>query len=1022
MSLTKQLLPVIFGQGIDNKTDDKLLPNGKLRYLKNASLKKGGTIAKRFGATALGTTIFDPNLATTPSLTNIKGIFSRRSSLGVFAQEPFANTNTTNYTNADLTNQNSLMIYNQSQNKWIDQHTAICAIHTLNQIFNVPNELKNPDSIYLSTSYTIYVANNDSFGYIFVIDTATSSIVSSATITLGQYGKVISTGTNVYAFFNISGSNNIAAYQINTNTNITSLGNIITNIDATGYFDVVLSGANIFLAYNRNGAAQITIQKYSSTLVAGASVNIAELGTNCVYCSTRSTGVDVFWHNGANGVRTQAYDINLTARGAIYTIEAYTATTVERICVTDVATVAAESTVLYEKTHTSGNDQLNEVRSARVNGTAVALANGRLLHTSGIASEIVPLDANTGLVVLSHTSTLQKTYFTALISLTASGNRGSYYIIGKLFYGTAAGVPERRLSQITPISATRYHVALCSSKVIEPNETLGAGIRSYNGASQVIIDFDNAYQYITEESDNNIFINGGYVQAFAGRGVTENGFHIFPEGITLAQSVGGGSIANGTYSYVAVYKYVDSNGAVHRSAPSPAVSITTTGANNTVTVTVPCLHFTSKMKSFNDMDLGEVRIEIYRTTNAGTLYYLAEDYSQGTFSNATLGLLDLVADTTLLNSRLLYTTGGVLENIMPPQSLFITPFKERIFSCDGNLRLYYSKSRIDGAALEFNDAMYIEMDAHGGPITGAFQLDDKLIVFKRNAIYYITGDGPNIAGGGGAFQTPIFVTAEVGCSYQSSIVSTPEGLIFNGARGIILLKPTLEVDYIGKEIEFFGSNTSYAATVVSEQNEARLLFNDGPCLVYNYLYRGWSINTNETANGWQGKGSCLFQNKYTHITNDGGVYQESNTFLDGSNNIFTKITTGWIALNSIAGFQRVYRAILLGRFMSNHDLKITIYYDYLPKPISTITVTPQSALNITTYTDAVLYADATYSGGTDPYEISLNLPIQKCQAVAFSIEDLNLGGTQEGFQLTAINFEIGVKATAARIKAAANIG
>jgi hypothetical protein len=443
----------------------------------------------------------------------------------------------------------------------------------------------------------------------------------------------------------------------------------------------------------------------------------------------------------------------------------------------------------------------------------------------------------------------------------------------------------------------------------------------------------------------------------------------------------------------------------------------------TVTATVPALHFTNKIRSFLDLDTGKsLEVELYRTAAAGTVFNLCAFTAQTNFNTATIAVADTLTDATIAGYKLLYTTGGVLEHIPPPAPSFIAPFKDRIFSCDGNLRAYFSKSHVAGEPINFNDALYVEVDSYGGVITGMAQLDDKFILFKRNAIYYTTGDGPNNTGGGANFQAPIFVTAEIGCTYHASIVNTPDGLMFNGARGYCLLKPTLEVEYIGKEIEYFGNTTIYGATVVSEQNETRFISNDGVGVVYNYLYNNWSINTNETANGWQGKGSCLWQNKYTRITNDGGVYQENTGFLDGANNIFTKVTTGWISLSSLAGFQRVYRAIILGRFMSAHNLKITVYYDYLPNPIATVTITPASLLNISAYSDAVLYADATFSSGTDAYEFSYHLPRQKCQAIAFSFEDLSLSGTQEGFQLTGLTLEIGVKDTAGRFNQAASIG
>lgn len=63
--------------------------------------------------------------------------------------------------------------------------------------------------------------------------------------------------------------------------------------------------------------------------------------------------------------------------------------------------------------------------------------------------------------------------------------------------------------------------------------------------------------------------------------------------------------------------------------------------------------------------------------------------------------------------------------------------------------------------------------------------DDKLIIFKPDAIYYVTGQGPDNTGGNNNFSDPIFITSTVGSSNDRSLTFIPAGIMFQSDKGYV---------------------------------------------------------------------------------------------------------------------------------------------------------------------------------------------------------------------------------------------
>ena len=64
--------------------------------------------------------------------------------------------------------------------------------------------------------------------------------------------------------------------------------------------------------------------------------------------------------------------------------------------------------------------------------------------------------------------------------------------------------------------------------------------------------------------------------------------------------------------------------------------------------------------------------------------------------------------------------------------------------------VYYSQERADGYAIEATPELRLQVPPAGGAVTGIAVMDDAVMIFKRSAIYMVTGAGPlaNPAAGG----------------------------------------------------------------------------------------------------------------------------------------------------------------------------------------------------------------------------------------------------------------------------------
>ena len=709
----------------------------------------------------------------------------------------------------------------------------------------------------------------------------------------------------------------------------------------------------------------------------------------------------------------------------------------------------------------------------QVAGTAATVAKG-----VGLAGKAFTIDQNNYIPVIRE-SELNSCYYVmkadgSIQSKISQGGAGPLVNsirkradVSTAFYNYSG----TNTNAIYSIASLPNIISLSSEKFLIPSYIQGkivsgaSGTTSYfslYGINSSVIDFSNEIVNQTESLGNNLHFSGGQLKAYDGNVIVEENFNYGPEAMTLTPNAIGTGTSNPfqnpgvgttlTWSYYAIYTWTDAQGNIHRSGLSLQASDelvgsgtgTPVGGWDYMTVRIPTLNLTQKNNTY---------IDLYRTLASGTVFYKVYSNNSNTliqtfapFQNQKaqdyIEVIDITSDTNLAAQEIIYTTGGVLENISPPSSSIVTSFKNRLFlaGLENKLEIRYSKLLQEKVGVEFNDSLFILVSQVGGNIIALKAMDDKLIIFKDNAIFYLAGDGPNNLGQQDSFIEPQLISSDVGCTIRNSVTLTPQGLFFKSNKGIYLLSRSLGLDYIGAPVEDFNHLNIVKGDLVPKSNEVRFLTSDGPCLVYNYFRGFWSIYTSH-----KGFGSIMVGDTYYYVNTEGAgnrLYRQNyNSYLDGGTPINMVVETGWMnpvaAQNSI----RVYRMLLLGNYFSPHKVKVSVAYDYNDDYVES------SLVDVTSYTEAWDFGDPGTSasstgtmvegyygdpggttgdyttsiayGGKDvmQYQIRVDFKKQKCEAMKLKIESLQSGGQNgQGVSFSQLLFVAGSRGTEYKIK------
>lgn len=986
MALQKTPVPINFTQGLETKVDPKQVQIGKFLSLQNSVFDQQGALSKRNG------------FANITSLPNA-----------------LQTTITTLNDNLIATGSN-LYALSSSTNTWLDKGIIQPIQVDTMPLVRASTSQSSPDTAISASGLTCLVYVDNSLAYYQISDSTTGQQVVART-------ALPATATNPRAFLlgryfmitfiaTVSGAPHLQFIAIPTN--LPSSPSAATDVSAnvaslTAGYDGYVINNNLYLSWAGTGST-IRTSYVTSGLVVAASVSIAA-STATLMSMTADGANSVIWisyyDSGSTNGFVAAYDFTLTP--VLVATQIITTTATNQI--TSVA-AAGVLTVLLETANTynyAPNAKTDFITKLSVTQAGTVSSNTVILRSVGLASKAFIDVSGTVYVLATYGETNQPTYF--LIDTI-----GNIYM--RLAYSNGGGYQSSQVlptvSLIDDIYMTPYLIKDFLASVNKDTGLVSGtpvnGIYTQTGINLAKFAINVKGQY-SNEIAGALHLTGGQLWEYDGVRPVEHGFHVWPENIVVTTATGAGNLTAQTYYYVFTYEWTDNQGNLHRSAPSIPVPIVTTTASSTNTIKVPTLRLTYKTSP------NPVRIVGYRWSTAQQTYYQFTSITSPVVNDPSVDnvtIVDAAADSAILGQTLLYTTGGVIENIAAPASIASALFKNRLFLIDAEDRnlLWYSKQVIENTPVEMSDLLTLFVapttGAQGstGPMTALSALDDKLIIFKSNAIYYLTGLGPDNTGANNDFSDPVFVSSSVGCTNPNSIVLMPNGIMFQSDKGIWLLGRDLSTTYIGAPVEAYNDILINSAETIPGTNEVRFLLAEGSItLMYDYYYGQWGTFTNINAIS-----STLYQRKHTYLNAQGLIFKETpGTYVDGASPVLLSFTTSWISLAGLQGYERFYEALFLGKYVTPFKLNVQFSYDYNSSP-------SQSTLILPNNYNVKFGGYSVYGAGfinSNVLEARVFPNIQKCetfQVTVTEVYDASFGVSPgEGLTLSGLSLTVGIK-------------
>lgn len=402
-------------------------------------------------------------------------------------------------------------------------------------------------------------------------------------------------------------------------------------------------------------------------------------------------------------------------------------------------------------------------------------------------------------------------------------------------------------------------------------------------------------------------------------------------------------------------------------------------------------------------DKVDVRNVVYRTEANGTILYRTSSLQNPLINikdSSEWGMIDTTSDTILVGNNLIYTTGGVIENIAPPASDIFGSFKNRVIlvPSENTLTWQFSQQAIPGIPIQFNDVFVKNIDQTGGGISAIGTIDEKLIFFKDSHIFFTVGDGPTSTGANDDFIEAQLITTDSGCTNRKSVARMPLGLMYRSEKGIYLLDRSLAASYLGQNVAGYNDIEITSAQLEATLNQVRFTLVSGETLVYDYLVNQWSVFTNINA-----ADAVIFDNRFTYARPSGPVYKEDPTnYTDDGDFIQMYLETAWLQFAGIQGFERIYKLLLIGEYESPHTLNVITRTDFKDDDNQNVIIPVLSDPGV--------------------YQYRVFTKIQKCESMKIIIYDTQGSPFGQGMRLSAMTLEVGIKQGTNKLSAAKSYG
>lgn len=698
----------------------------------------------------------------------------------------------------------------------------------------------------------------------------------------------------------------------------------------------------------------------------------------------------------------------------------------------------------------SGNNNYCNNYVVTTNGVSTFIGQ---MRGEGLASKPFKLGRDIFINTIAQ-SNLQSTYFTHCLTQGSNFQSGTANIQAGI--NGALATNFLIVSKHSPTTGGTYRTnsLLSQCDIMGANNFIFAGQRkgpftSFQNAQQVnlgvagySIQFKTANAFNNVQANNNLHIVGGIKKIYDGVSVVEDNYNLFPEnadgygckivnvvvvdGYNQIQSTVPGNLTYNPltqpnqYQWLVVYEWTDNANQVQRSCPSVPITAVTSASGQGVDLVGPMLRLTEKVNPRSP-----VIISIYRTQDSLPIFYKITDDSNPLVNDPTVDTWtarDTLSDLDIAANENLYT-GSQLANNAPPPCDLISLLSNRLIinSTEDPGVLWYSQNKFEQdqyntLALDWNSSFVKGVSSRfGDDITAIGLLDNQLAIFKETSIFILSGDGPNALLTSGQFNDAAPLVADTGCTNQNSLVfitqtpTLPGGLLFKSAKGIYLLGRDETLHYIGAPVEKYNNLTITSANLLTKTNQVVFTTLEGTALVYNYFFNAWSTWENLPA-----VSACIWQDQLVLLQSDGSVLLQDTTgtvFSDTRPNGVVEpvklfVTTPWIKLNGLQGYQSVYNVMLLGTLQGPHTLQVQVEYDYNPSIEGAVLIDSSIASN--RWGGLPIWGSQGAWGNQgifSNYQFQINLNNPRCEAIRLTISDVNNLTYSQGFSLNGLVLE-----------------
>ena len=470
---------------------------------------------------------------------------------------------------------------------------------------------------------------------------------------------------------------------------------------------------------------------------------------------------------------------------------------------------------------------------------------------------------------------------------------------------------------------------------------------------------------------------GVLVQSCTGQRIEGHGGTTLPIPPTLTPAAGAGLSADKVYNYLISVDYPDDVGNLWRGPLSLASAITPTGGDLQVTVTasLPPLDAPTRRRILN----------VWRSFGNGAIRdasgeYVVQLVKQISIDGSvtSVGFTDATSDVTLATSN--FPAPG-LPTALTPAFNHVAFFDGRMWGAERDFpnRLRFTRIIQPGSSPEFTNEFFRDIEDEEGPITGIAALDDKLIVFKNTAVYFIPAGGPANDGSGGGYS-PIKVSSEAGAESGTPYVSTGSHVWFFHGRPQRIDR-SLHIEDIGLPLAKFFIMPILATPQVPlsyTYNHARYELRLHTTLyrfVYDTITEKW---IRDTGNPFSATAEVarlpdvgdMYFRANGQVWWDYDVDSGTRTTDAGGDQIRGVVRSPWFRPAGVEGFIRLYQA----RALWLRD----------PDPEAVVTVWPTTTVYLND-DDTLTWTDTPTATGTDNPKQVTEIKKAKAKLTSFSI-------------------------------------